>query len=177
MGPRATFLALFAAFCVCCAAHAQAAADRPFSCPANAKPANLTFTLNDLKNTPVTLASFKGKVIVLDFWATWCVPCRAEIPGFIAMQKQYGPAGFAMVGVSTDDTLALLTPYVATMKMTYTVLQGRGHDEVADAFGPLGGLPTAFVISREGKVCAVHAGMTAKAVFEREITGLLAARH
>lgn len=179
MGPRVTALALSAAVCVCLVARTLAAApaDHPFSCPANAKPANLNFTLNDLKNTPIKLSSFKGKVTVLDFWATWCVPCRAEIPGFVELQQRYGPSGFAMVGVSTDDTLALLTPYVTTMKMNYTVLQGRGHDDVPDAFGPLGGLPTAFVISRDGKICATHAGMTQKSVFEREITGLLAARH
>lgn len=178
MGTRAARILLAAMVGAVVALPAAAApADRPFACPANAKTANLTFTLKDLKDTPVTLASFKGKVILLDFWATWCIPCRAEIPGFVDLQNKYGPAGLAVVGVSTDDTLAKLTPYVASMKMNYTVLQGRGHDEVPDAFGPLGGLPTAFVISRDGKVCATHAGNTEKAVFEREITGLLAARH
>ncbi|HEX4346331.1 MAG TPA: TlpA disulfide reductase family protein [Vicinamibacterales bacterium] len=172
-----TRLVLSVLFCACFASRAPAAAaDRPFSCPAKAVPANLNFTLNDLRNAPVALSSFKGKVIALDFWATWCVPCRAEIPGFIELQNKYGPSGFVMVGVSTDDTLALLAPYVASMKMHYTVLQGRGHDEVAAAFGPLGGLPTAFVISRDGKICATHAGKTDTAVFEREIAGLLRAR-
>ena len=72
-------------------------------CPADAKKANLDFTVNDMNGKSVALSSFKGKVIVLDFWATWCPPCKAEIPGFVELQQAYGSKGLQVVGVSVDD--------------------------------------------------------------------------
>src|SRR5499425_1419878 len=100
------------------------------ACPANAKPANLNFTLKDLNNKDVKLSSFKGKVILLDFWATWCGPCKIEIPWFIEFQNKYGKAGLQVIGISVDDELPKLKPYVDTMKMNYVVLQGLNHDDV-----------------------------------------------
>ena len=98
------------------------------SCPANAKPANMNFTLKDSKNKDVKLSAFKGKVVLLDFWATWCGPCKIEIPWFIEFQQKYGKDGLQVVGVSVDDTLDKLKPYAAQMKMNYTVLQGLDQD-------------------------------------------------
>ena len=143
------------------------------SCPANAKPANLNFTLKDINNKDVKLSSFKGKVILLDFWATWCGPCKIEIPWFIEFQNRYGKDGLQVVGVSTDDTLEKLKPYVANAKMNYVVLQGLDHDDVQDAFGPLFGIPVTVVISRDGKICAKHVGLSSKDAFEKEIKSLL----
>src|SRR5690349_5199157 len=80
------------------------------SCPANAKPANLNFTLKDTSNKDVNLSAFKGKVILLDFWATWCGPCKIEIPWFIEFQNKYGKNGLQVIGVSVDDTLEKLKP-------------------------------------------------------------------
>ncbi len=142
-------------------------------CPADAKPAKLDFTLKDVEGRDVTLASYKGKVIVLDFWATWCGPCKVEIPHFIEFQDKYGPKGLQIVGISVDDTVDKLTPYVKDMKMNYMVLQGLGHDDVQDAYGPIMGIPVSVVINREGKVCATHTGLTSKDVFESEIKALL----
>src|SRR5258705_9141654 len=105
------------------------------SCPANAKPANMNFTLKDLGNKDVKLTSLKGKVVLLDFWATWCGPCKIEIPWFIEFQDKYGKDGLQVIGVSVDDTQAKLKPYVATMKMNYPVLQGLDHDDIQDAYG------------------------------------------
>ena len=154
--------------------HADAAgAPATFSCPASAKAANLNFTLKDLDNKDVKLPSLKGKVILLDFWATWCGPCKIEIPWFIEFQNKYGKDGLQVVGVSTDDTLAKLKPYVAQAKMNYLVLQGLDHDDMQDAFGPLFGIPVTVVISRTGKVCAKHVGLTSKDAFEQEIKSLL----
>ena len=144
------------------------------SCPADAKPANLNFTMKDVTNKDVSLADFKGKVILLDFWATWCGPCKVEIPHFIEFQERFGPKGFQVVGVSVDDPLDKLTPYVAEMKMNYPVLQGLGHESIQDAYGPIVGIPVTVLISRDGKVCATHTGLTSKDVFEREIEALLA---
>ena len=143
------------------------------ACPANAKPANLNFTLKDINNKDVKLASLKGKVVLLDFWATWCGPCKIEIPWFIEFQQKYGARGLQVVGISVDDTLNKLQPYVSQMKMNYTVLQGLDHDEVQDAFGPIFGIPVTVVISRDGKVCGKHTGLTSKDRFETEIKSLL----
>ena len=142
-------------------------------CEAKTKPADLSFTLKDATNRDVRLAAYKGKVIVLDFWATWCEPCKQEIPGFVDLQARYGPKGLQMIGISVDDKLEQLQPYVAEYKMNYPVLQGLDHDEVQDAFGPIFGIPTTVVIGRDGTICRKHPGYTKKDVFEREIKALL----
>jgi thiol-disulfide isomerase/thioredoxin len=142
-------------------------------CDANAKPAPLNFTLKDVQNKDVKLGDFKGKVLVVDFWATWCGPCKLEIPGFVDMQRKYGAQGLQFLGISVDDKLEELKPYVAEFKMNYPVLQGLGHDEVQDAFGPIWGIPTTIVITRDGKICRKHQGFARKDVFESEIKSLL----
>lgn len=154
--------------------HADAFAPAAYSCPADAKPAKLNFTLKDVNNKDVNLASLKDKVVLLDFWATWCGPCKVEIPWFIEFQNKYGKSGLQVVGVSVDDTLDKLTPYVASMKMNYMVLQGLGHDDLMDAFGPMFGIPVTAVISRDGKICAKHTGLSSKEQFDKEIQSLLA---
>jgi thiol-disulfide isomerase/thioredoxin len=143
------------------------------SCPANAKPANLNFTLKDLNNRDVKLAAFKGKVILLDFWATWCGPCKIEIPWFIEFQNKYKQQGLEVIGVVTEDTLEKAKPFAAQWKMNYTILQGNERDDVDDAFGPMYGLPVTVLISRDGKICGKHIGLSGKDVFEREIKSLL----
>jgi thiol-disulfide isomerase/thioredoxin len=143
------------------------------SCPADAKPANLNFALKDANNREVSLSQYKGKVLVIDFWATWCGPCKVEIPHFIEFQEKYGKAGLQIVGISVDDTADKLAPYIRDMKMNYPVLQGLNHDEVQDAYGPIVGIPVSVMISRDGKICATHTGLTGKDVFEREIKSLL----
>jgi peroxiredoxin len=143
------------------------------ACPANAKPANLNFTLKDVQGKNIRLADYKGKVILLDFWATWCGPCKIEIPWFIEFQKTYGPRGLQVIGVSVDDTVEKLRPYVKEHQMNYPVLQGLHHDEIQDAYGPLWGIPVTTIISRDGKICAKHAGISSKENFEKEIKSLL----
>ena len=90
--------------------HRHDAVTEGAACPADAKPANLNFTLKDMNNRDVRLSDFKGKVILLDFWATWCGPCKVEIPWFAELQEKYGPAGLQVVGVSVDDTHEQLDP-------------------------------------------------------------------
>jgi cytochrome c biogenesis protein CcmG/thiol:disulfide interchange protein DsbE len=143
------------------------------ACAPNAKPANLNFTLKDVNNRDVALSSLKGKVILLDFWATWCAPCKIEIPWFIEFQNKYGKDGLQVVGVSVDDTLDKLKPFVAQMKMNYIVLQGLDHDDVQDAFGPIFGVPVTLVISRDAKICTRHTGLASKPTFESAIKALL----
>lgn len=153
--------------------HFSAAAPETSACPPKAKPANLNFTLNDMSNEPVRLSDLKGKVILLDFWATWCGPCKIEIPWFAEFQTRYGPRGLQVVGISVDDTLDKLKPYVQEMKMNYPVLQGLHHDDILDAFGPMWGIPVTVVISRDGKVCGKHTGLSSKEAIEAEIKALL----
>jgi cytochrome c biogenesis protein CcmG/thiol:disulfide interchange protein DsbE len=141
-------------------------------CDAKAKPAKLNFTLKNLTGAKVALSDFKGKVIILDFWATWCIPCRTEIPGFVELQTKYGDRGLQIVGLSVDDPLDKLNAYVADMKMNYPVLQGKGHPEILDAYQPIPSIPTSVVIGRDGRICAKHVGIVAMDVLEREVKAL-----
>lgn len=143
------------------------------ACPADAPLAKLDYTLKNLDDAPVRLSDYKGKVVLLDFWATWCGPCKVEIPGFIELQNQYGKDGLQILGVSVDDTVDKLKPYAAEMKMNYPVLQGLGHDDLHDEYGLMLGIPVSVIISREGKLCARHAGLTSKETFEAQIKALL----
>jgi thiol-disulfide isomerase/thioredoxin len=143
------------------------------ACPANSKAANLNFTMKDMNGKDVRLSDYKGKVILLDFWATWCGPCKVEIPWFVEFQQKYGAKGLQVIGVSVDDTVDKLKPYVAQFKMNYPVLQGLNHDDVQDAYGPMWGIPVTALISRDGKICAKHTGMSSKPSFENEIKSLL----
>lgn len=147
-----------------------------FICPSDAKPANLNFTLKDLNGNDVRLAAYKGRVILLDFWATWCGPCKVEIPWFVDLQTRYGKQGLQVLGISVDDTIEKLKPYAAQFKMNYPVLQGLGRDDVLNAFGPMEGLPTTFVISRDGRICETHTGLSSKSSFETQIEALLPER-
>src|ERR1051325_11641609 len=155
--------------------HADASGAPPATsaCPANAKPANMNFTLKDVDGKDVKLAALKGKVVLLDFWATWCGPCKIEIPWFIEFQNKYGKDGLQVIGISVDDTLDKLKPFVADLRMNYPVLQGLDHDDVQDAYGPMFGVPVTAVISRDGKVCLKHVGLASKDSFEGMIKTLL----
>ena len=154
--------------------HLDAAEPETYSCPANAKPANLNFTLKDFSNKNVKLSAFRGKVILLDFWATWCGPCKIEIPWFIEFQNKYGKDGLQVVGVVFEDPNAgKVRSFVDQNKMNYVVLDGNERTDIEDAYGPMFGLPVTVVISRDGKVCAKHVGLSKKESFEGMIKTLL----
>ena len=136
------------------------------------KPAPLDFTLKDMNGVDVKLASFKGKVILLNFWATWCGPCRAEIPSLVELQEQYGD-DLVVLGFSVDDPAEKLKPYATEYKMNYPVLVGKDREDVQDAFGPLFGIPVSVIIGRDGIIAKKHSGIATKEQFEREIKALL----
>jgi len=157
------------------ASHAPAASDAAEdtgACMADAKPANLNFTLKDLDGKSVSLASFKGKVVLLNFWATWCGPCKAEIPGFVELQAKYKDS-LTIIGYSVDDPADKARAFASEYKINYPVLLGEGREDVQEAFGPIWGIPASFIISKDGKVCRRHMGIAPKAVFEKEVTALM----
>jgi peroxiredoxin len=131
------------------------------------------FTVKDMNGAEVKLADFKGKAILLNYWATWCGPCKVEIPAFVELYDQYKAQGFVILGVSTDDDAETLRSYAKDMKMNYPVLVGRDNEPLLEAFGPVWGLPTSFFIGRDGAVCGKHMGPATKEDFEREIKALL----
>ena len=148
------------------AAQADAAA-----CMADAKPAT-DFTLPSIDGTQVSLSAFKGKVVLLNFWATWCGPCKAEIPAFVELQTQY-KNDLVVLGLSVDDPADKARAFATQYKVNYPMVLGLGHDEIQDAYGPIYGIPASFLISRDGKVCKRHLGIAPKSQFEREIKALL----
>lgn len=143
-------------------------------CDANPKVANLNFVLKDMSGKDFNLASQKGKVLLLDFWATWCGPCVIEMPWFVEFQSKYGAKGLSVVGISVDDPVAKLKPFGDKLKVNYPLLVGDRRDDIKEkAFGPMWGLPVTFVIGRDGKICKKHVGLSSKDQFEREIKSLL----
>jgi cytochrome c biogenesis protein CcmG/thiol:disulfide interchange protein DsbE len=143
------------------------------ACPAKSGDANLAFTVKDMNGASVRLADYKGKVIVLNFWATWCGPCKLEIPAFVELYDRYKANGLVILGVSGDDDAETLRAFASEWRMNYPVLVGRDHEDLMDAFGPLWGYPTTFMIGRDGSICGKHLGPATKEQFEREIKALL----
>ena len=131
-----------------------------------------SWVLQDVDGKTVDSGDFKGKVVILDFWATWCPPCRAEIPGFVELQQQYGRQGLAVVGVSLDGGGAgRVKEFVQKSGVNYTVvLAGM---KVAQAFGGVEAIPTTFIIDRDGRIAGRHVGFTSREEFEKEIKPLL----
>ena len=147
----------------------------PGAIPGRAAPARKpapNFTLVDSNGAKVTLASLKGKVVLLNFWATWCGPCQIEIPWFIEFQRQYKDRDFAVLGVSLDeDGWKSVLPFVAREKLNYRVMVT--NEEVDQMYGGVDSLPTTFIIDREGRVASSHVGLAGKNTYRQEILTLL----
>lgn len=133
------------------------------------------FTLKDASGASVKLSDYRGKVVLLDFWATWCGPCKIEIPWFIEFEQTYKDKGFAVIGVSMDeDGWNVVKPYIQERKMNYRVLLGT--EMIGQLYGGLDALPSTFMIDRSGKIASVHIGLASgKDGFQNEINSLLAA--
>jgi thiol-disulfide isomerase/thioredoxin len=130
------------------------------------------WTLKDVDGKAISSEQLKGKVIVLDFWATWCGPCRSEIPGYIELQKQSGPAGLAIVGVSLDrGGPAVVKKFIADLKINYQIVMG--DDQIADAFGGVEAIPTTFIIDRNGTIRYRKVGAMAPEEFAAVLTPYL----
>ncbi len=128
--------------------------------------------LKDLDGHEVSSDQFKGKVVVLDFWATWCGPCVEEIPGYVALQKKYGADGLVIVGVSLDRTgPARVKQFVQANAMNYTIVMGE--DEIVEAFGNFSAIPTTFLISRDGRILNQKTGAAAPEEYEKLVKAAL----
>jgi thiol-disulfide isomerase/thioredoxin len=123
-------------------------------------------TFKDLKGNQVSLSSFEGKVVLVNFWATWCDPCRAEIPELIEFQQKNAGKGFTVLGIAMDDDGAkVVQPFVEKVTfdvnghptlMNYPIV--IGNDDIADRFGGLIGFPTSVLITRDGKIAKKFVG-------------------
>lgn len=132
------------------------------------------FELKDVNGKVVRLSDFKGKVVLVDFWATWCGPCKIEIPWFIEFERKHKDKGFAVIGVSMDeDGWSTVKPFVTELGMNYRVV--IGNDRTAESYGGIEGLPTTFLIDRDGRIASVHIGLAGKQDFEDAIDKLLQA--
>jgi peroxiredoxin len=138
------------------------------------------FTLNDASGRQVKLSDSRGKVVLLNFWATWCRPCSDEIPWFVEFQKSNAARGFAVLGVSMDNVgdnagidggWSVVEPYIQAKGVNYAVV--IGNDDVARQFGGLKSIPLTILIDRSGRIAAVHAGLSRKEEYEADINALL----
>jgi peroxiredoxin len=135
------------------------------------KPAS-DFILNDATGKPVQLSRFKGQVVLLNFWATWCGGCKVEIPWFIEFQRTYAGRGFQVLGVSFDDDgWKLVRPFIAAKHVNYPVMIGGSR--IAGLYGGAEALPVSFIIDKAGRIAATHLGVVGKSDYQAEIEKLL----
>lgn len=139
------------------------------------------FSAQNLDGKDVTLADYKGKVVLVNFWATWCDPCRIEIPWLIDMQNKYGPKGFTVLGIAMDDEgKSVVAPFLAKerfdvngekLPMNYPIV--IGNDDIADKFGGLFGYPTSVLVSPDGKIVKRITGIISEDEITKAIEELL----
>ncbi len=142
--------------------------------PGKERKAAPDFALKDVNGQTVRLADYRGKVVLLDFWATWCGPCKIEIPWFKEFERQNKDKGFAVIGVAMDDEgWDVVKPFAKDLEINYRLV--AGNDAVTEQYGGIEALPTTFLIDRNGRIASVHVGLSSKSDFENGIQELLKA--
>jgi peroxiredoxin len=133
--------------------------------------ANYDFTLRGPSGETVSLEQYRGQVVLLNFWGTWCPPCRVEVPAFVEVQEAYRDRGFVIIGVAVEDTVEAVRAFAAEMKVNYPLAMTQ--DDIEHAYGPIYGLPLSYFIARDGSICRKHFGELTKERVEKEIIPLL----
>jgi thiol-disulfide isomerase/thioredoxin len=153
-------------------AAAAAACRRPPDCEP-AERAKLDAILPDQHGREVNLASYRGRPLLINFWATWCGPCKEEIPVLIELAGQHDSSDVAILGISVDDTEADLQKFAAENKVNYPLLAGFGHDELLESYGAEVAVPVTWIVASNGCPLAKHAGAAPRAWFIEQMKALL----
>lgn len=128
------------------------------------------FSLADINGKQVSLSDFKGKAIILDFFASWCPPCRQEVPDFVELQKTYGDQGFVVIGVALVKSQEA-KDFAEEFNINYPVLVDDG--KVSNLYGPIRSIPTTFILDKNGKIVKMYIGFRSKDVFEADVRELI----
>ena len=137
------------------------------------RPVAADFTVPSIKGASVDLASLRGKVVIIDFWATWCGPCVYEIPGFINLKNKYAKDGFEIIGLSVDRDKSVVADFVRAKKINYPV--AFADADLQEKYGGIRGIPTTFLIDREGRIVEKIVGAHEESFFDKKIKELLEA--
>ena len=129
------------------------------------------FSLTDLSGQTLQLSRYRGKVVLLNFWATWCSPCRSEIPRFVDLQNKYDREGFEIIGISLDDDPRLVRAFYEQLRMNDPV--AIGDAKLAEQYGGILGLPVSFLIGRDGRIDAKYVGEADISLIEKEVKSLV----
>jgi cytochrome c biogenesis protein CcmG/thiol:disulfide interchange protein DsbE len=129
------------------------------------------FSVITIDGKKLALSDCRGKVVLLDFWATWCAPCRDETPRFVRLQDKYATEGFQIIGVSMDDSAEPVRQFYRDFHMNYPVALGGA--KLGELYGGVFGLPIAFLIDRHGRILSKHIGATDPGIFDKEVANAL----
>jgi cytochrome c biogenesis protein CcmG/thiol:disulfide interchange protein DsbE len=164
---RAVIVAGAVAAWPACAAYSEAPAE------SDRVMADFNYTLKDMDGNDVRLADYKGRPLIVNFWATWCAPCKHEIPAFVELVEKYKDSRFTVLGVSVDDAPEDLRPFAKEFGINYPLLVGLGHYEMQEAYEAGLIVPTSWFIRKDGTVYLKHQGTQTRQWFEAQVKAIV----